>query len=118
MNYRKLSALLCLSLLISACTWVKPTERGTNVKVAGPGEVSHCRKIGTSTVSVLDNVAGLPRSYRTLTEELATLARNEAANLNGDTVVPAGEIVNGQQVFDVYDCHPDDDGAMTIPYPQ
>ena len=118
MNYRKLSALLCLSLLISACAWVKPTERGANVKVVEPGDVSNCRKIGTSTVSVLDNVAGLTRSYRTLSEELATLARNEAANLNGDTVVPAGEIVNGQQVFDVYDCHPDADGAMTIPYPQ
>lgn len=118
MNYRKLSALLCLSLLVSACAWVKPTPRGANVKVAEPGEVSHCRKIGTSTVSVLDRVAGVPRSYRTLSEELATLARNEAANLDADTVVAAGEIVNGQQVFDVYDCHPDADGAMTLPYPQ
>ena len=118
MTIQKLSALLCLSLMVSACAWVKPTERGANVKVAEPGDISQCRKVGTSTVSVMDNVAGVPRSYRTLTEELSILARNEAANLNGDTVVPAGEIVNGQQTFDVYDCHPDADGAMTLPYPQ
>ncbi len=118
MYTNKLIFLMSLSLLVSACDWVKPTPSGANVKVAEPSDVSQCRKVGTSTVSVLDKIVGVPRSYRTLSEELATLARNEAANLKGDTVVPAGEIVNGQQVFDVYDCHPDSDGAMTLPYPQ
>lgn len=117
MNLRKLFVVLCVSFLAGACTWVKPTERGAHVKLAEPGEVSQCRKVGTTTVSVLDKVAGVPRSYRTLSEELATLARNEAPNLDGDTVVPAGEIINGQQMFDVYDCHPDEGGAMTLPYP-
>lgn len=117
MNFHKLSVLLCVSFLASACAWVKPTERGANVKLAEPTEVSQCRKVGTTTVSVMDKIAGVPRSYLTISEELATLARNEAPNLDGDTVVPAGEIVNGQQVFDVYDCHPDEGGAMTLPYP-
>ena len=117
MNFFRLSALLCLSLAIGACAWVKPSDRGLAVKVAEPSEVGHCRKVGQSTVSVLDRVVGVPRSYRTLSEELATLARNEAPNLGGDTVVPVSEIVNGQQMFDVYDCVVEEGGAMTLPYP-
>lgn len=108
---------IALLLGLSACTWVKPTPRGASVKVAEAADVADCRKIGTTTVSVLDKVAGLPRSYTTLTEELATLARNEAANLDGDTIVPISDIVNGQQQFDVYDCRVEEGGAMTIPYP-
>lgn len=110
------SLTLALLLSLSACAWVKPTDRGARVKLAEPTEVSHCRKVGTTTVSVMDNVIGMPRSYRTLSEELSTMARNEAPNLGGDTVVPSSDIVDGQQQFDVYDCQPDEGGAMTLPY--
>lgn len=110
------SLALVLLLGLSACTFVKPNERGAQVKVAEAAEVGHCRKVGTTTVSVLDKVAGVPRSYNTLAEELANLARNEAPNLEGDTVVPISDIVNGQRQFDVYDCRVEEGGAMTIPY--
>ncbi|HEY9199553.1 MAG TPA: DUF4156 domain-containing protein [Gammaproteobacteria bacterium] len=110
------SLALVLLLGLSACTFVKPNERGAQVKVAEAAEVGHCRKVGTTTVSVLDKVAGVPRSYTTLAEELANLARNEAPNLEGDTVVPISDIVNGQRQFDVYDCRVEEGGAMTIPY--
>ena len=84
-----------------------------------PDALGQCRKVGSTTVSVLDKVAGIPRSYKKLSDELATLARNEAPNLGGDTVVPAGEIINGQRMFDVYDCRPDEQGgAVTLPYAQ
>lgn len=101
---------------LAACTFVKPSARGAQVKVAEAADVGHCRKVGSSTVSVLDKVAGVPRSYRVLAEELANLARNEAPNLDGDTVVPVSDIVNGQRQFDVYDCRVEEGGAMTIPY--
>lgn len=104
---------------LSACTWVKPTVNAADVKVVEPDALGQCRKVGSTTVSVLDKVAGIPRSYKKLSEELATLARNEAPNLGGDTVVPVGEIINGQQMFDVYDCRPDaQGGAVTLPYAQ
>jgi hypothetical protein len=53
---------------------------------------------------VLDKVAGVRRGYTTVAEELATLARNSAAQLGGDTVVPTSEIVDGTQTFAVYNC--------------
>ena len=108
--------LFAVILMAAGCSWVKPTERAADVRVAEAADVTSCRKVGTSTVSVLDNVVGIPRSYRTLSTELATLARNEAAILGGDTVVPSSEIVDGQQVFEVYDCRPDEGGAVTLPY--
>jgi hypothetical protein len=36
--------------------------------------------------------------------ELATLARNEASNFGGDTVVPTSTVDNGRQSFGVYKC--------------
>lgn len=116
MNFSKLSLLLCVSLLTSACSWVKTTDQGAHVKVATAADVGNCRKAGTTTVSVMDKVAGVPRSYRTMLTELANMARNEAPNLSGDTVVPVGDIVNGQQQFEVYDCRVEAGGAMTMPY--
>lgn len=116
-----LSKLVLLATLASlgACTWVKPTVNAADVKVVEPEALGQCRKVGSTTVSVLDKVAGIPRSYTKLTEELATLARNEAPNLGGDTVVPVSEIINGQRMFDVYDCRPDaQGGAVTLPYAQ
>ena len=115
-NWR-LSLVLGVALITSACAWVKPTEQAREVRLAEAEDVVNCRKVGTTTVSVLDNVAGIPRSYRTMSEELATMARNEAPRLDGDTVVPVGDIINGQRTFDVYDCRPDErGGAVTIPY--
>ena len=116
MSITRISVAVAVLLGLSACTFVKPNERGAQVKVAEAAEVGHCRKVGSTTVSVLDKVAGVPRSYRVLAEELANLARNEAPNLDGDTVVPVSDIVNGQRQFDVYDCHVEEGGAMTIPY--
>ncbi|MBI5460771.1 MAG: DUF4156 domain-containing protein [Gammaproteobacteria bacterium] len=117
-SLRIISISIALALGLSACAWVKPSTQGAQVKVAEPSEVGHCRKVGTTTVSVMDKVVGVPRSYRTMAEELANLARNEAPNLQGDTVVPVGDIINGQQQFEVYDCRVEEGGAMTMPYSQ
>jgi hypothetical protein len=44
------------------------------------------------------------RNQTRVGEELATLARNSAAQLGGDTVVAITEIVDGSQTFAVYQC--------------
>lgn len=118
MNIIRNGLSLLLVLGLSACTWVKPSAQGAQIKVTTADEVGRCRKVGTTTVSVMDKVVGVPRSYRTMSEELANLARNEAPSLQGDTVVPVGDIINGQQQFEVYDCRVEEGGAMTMPYSQ
>ena len=46
------------------------------------------------------------RDPEKVASELADLARNEAALMRGDTIVPASEIIDGRRSFDVYQCFP------------
>lgn len=98
------AAMVVIIALLQACAWVKPTASGAGVRVASAAEVAGCSEAGSTQVSVLDKVAGVRRGYTTVAEELATLARNSAAQLGGDTVVPTSEIVDGTQTFAVYNC--------------
>ena len=95
--------LLAIALLTS-CTWVKPTDAGQNVRLANDNQVGQCKKVGRTTVSVLDKVGFVSRSEDLVAEELKTLARNSGANMGGDTIVAAGVVSKGEQPFDVYQC--------------
>ena len=97
-----LFVLLCLS--ISACTWVKLTPGGEKVRVLDVGEVSTCKELGNTTVSLLAKVAGINRSEEQVTKELSLLARNTAADMGGDTVVPISPVEEGKRSYKVYKC--------------
>ena len=89
---------------LSACTWIKPTDEGQNVRLVSYEQVGQCKKLGKTTVSVLDKVGFISRSQDKVNEELKTLARNSAAEMGGDTIVAAGTLSKGEQPFDVYQC--------------
>jgi len=93
-------------LLLAACTWVKPTVQGEKVRVLTAEEVVKCERVGQTTVSLLARVAGIERSTRKVQEELNVLARNSAADVGGDTVVPMGPVEDGKQTFAIYRCMP------------
>jgi hypothetical protein len=103
-HWPDVTAVVVAVAVLQACAWVKPTASGAGVRVASATEVAGCREAGSTQVSVLDKVAGVRRGYTAVAEELATLARNSAAQLGGDTVVPTSEIVDGTQTFAVYKC--------------
>jgi len=75
-----------------------------NVRVAYLSQIDGCKKLGRTTVSVLDKVAFISRSEEKMSDELETLGRNSAAEMKGDTIVAMSKIVDGEQVFDVYRC--------------
>jgi hypothetical protein len=99
---RLLVVLLCLSL--SACSWVKLTPGGEKVRVLGADEVSTCKELGDTTVSLLAKVAGFNRNEDQVAKELATLARNAAAGMGGDTIVPTSAVKEGKRSYAVYKC--------------
>lgn len=100
-------AVLATALTLSACTWVELTPSGEKARVLTPMEVENCTKVGTTTVQTQNTMGGVVyRSSDKVAVELETLARNAAEELGGDTVVPAGEIEDGQQTFAVYKCIP------------
>lgn len=90
----------------AACTWVKTTPSGESVRVASADAVSQCERKGKVTVSVRSRVAGVERKPTKVATELATLARNEGAQMDGDTVAAESIVSEGSQVFGVYRCRP------------
>lgn len=102
---KKLLMLICAALLpLAGCTWVELSDQGVGVRVATLSQVDQCKQLGRTTVTVVDRVAGMSRSEEQVLGELETLARNAAAEMQGDTVVAVSKVVDGEQVFNVYRC--------------
>ena len=104
--YKMLAMAMGAGLLVAGCTWVKPTPEGENVRLLSAAEVAKCERIGETTVSLLAKVAGIERNQVKVQRELNTLARNSAADIGGDTVVPLGPPADGKQTFAIYRCMP------------
>lgn len=101
---KKFIAYALFGFLLQACAWVTLTPEGEKARVLSAAEVSGCKKVGKTTVSVKGDIAGMERLPERVQAELEILARNSAADLNGDTVVPVGVPEDGRQVFEVYRC--------------
>ena len=98
--------LLCITgaaLAISACSGIKLTDEGEKVRVLDPSEVSSCRELGKTNTSVTSKII-VDRPEETVSEELRVIARNSAARMGGDTIVPLTVIEGGSQTFVVYKC--------------
>lgn len=92
--------------MLSSCTWVKVTARGESVRlVQSTRTVEPCQKLGKVNTKVVSQVI-FNRDMEKVSSELADLARNEAALMGGDTIVPASEIIDGRRSFGVYKCFP------------
>lgn len=101
---KKLSLLLVLLAGLSACSWVPLSPEGEAVAVLSASEAADCQRIGQTTSKVPNKIGFLKRTESQQAEELATLARNEAANMGGNAVVAAEELQEGRQRFIVYRC--------------
>lgn len=103
-NILRVICILFSSTLFVACSWVDPTVAGKAVRVAYDGRVAGCRDAGIVAVSVADKIAFYHRSEYKIADELETMARNEAATLPADTIVPRTSPVDGTQRFQAYVC--------------
>ena len=97
-------AAIAAMAVTTACQWVDLTPSGEKARVLSAEQISKCKKVGITTVSVKATVLGISRDDDKMMKELRALARNAAEGLGGDTVVPASKVANGSQVFDVYNC--------------
>lgn len=90
--------------LFSGCAWVKIKPQGEKVRVLSAEEVKHCKSLGRVSSNTAASVWFIARSRETVEEEVSLLARNNAGDMGGDTIVPAGPLVDGEQKFTVYRC--------------
>lgn len=89
---------------LAGCVFVQPTVEGKKVRVLAPHEVDRCRSLGTLTSQVADRVGAIPRSREAVQDDVLVNAKNTAADMGGDTIVPTSETENGKQTFGVYRC--------------
>lgn len=103
---KKIVVVVCVGFILSSCTWVRVTSQGEGVRlVQSARAVEPCKKIGKVNTKVVSEVV-FNRDAEKVAGELADLARNEAATLGGDTIVPTSEIIDGRRSYDVYQCFP------------
>ena len=101
---RTLAIVVAAAFLVTGCSWVKTTPGGAQVREATAAEVSGCQDVGVAVASTQATAAGIPRDKDVIRDEQVTLARNRAAQIGGDTIVPNGPSSEGTQSFIVYKC--------------
>lgn len=95
------------AILLSACTYgivLDPGGQGVRVAWNGNLGVRPCRDVGKVTVSVLSRVGPVDRNDIKVRDELEIMARNQAAQMHADTIVPLGEPREGEQSWEGYAC--------------
>ncbi len=101
---KQLSLIAISALLTTGCSLVKLSPQADHVRLMTAKSASHCKVIGSTTVSVLHKILFFERDKKTVLEELEILARNSIAKLGGDTGSPDGDPVDGEQSYTVYRC--------------
>jgi hypothetical protein len=98
-------AMLVLALAYSGCAWVALTPDAANVQLGSTDRLDGCELVGTTKARTKSKVGIFARSEEKVAEELATLARNDAPELGGNTVIAEGPVSNeGTQRFSIYSC--------------
>jgi len=101
---RKIIILAAIASL-SACTWVPIDNSGKAVRVLRADTTPvGCTSKGEIEVTVKDKVAFYRRNPLRIQEELETLARNGAPNMEANAVQPLHEPINGGQRFRAWHC--------------
>lgn len=90
--------------LLSGCAMVELKPQGDKVRVLAPQEVGRCKELGRVVANTAAKIAFIARPRGDVQEEVYRLARNNAADMGGDTVVSIGPLIDGEQPFKVYRC--------------
>ena len=97
-------ALLLVALItVTGCAFVQVTEQGAAVVQASATDVINCAEMGTVQSQTQSRVL-LERGRAKVKQELIDLARNQAASMGANAIVPVGEPVDGRQSFRAYKC--------------
>lgn len=92
------------AVFAAGCSTVEVKPGAAEVEVLDADRVADCRKLGSTTVSVAENLGFIPRGDKAIQTDLHRLARNSAVGMDGDTISPEGPVEEGEQKFGVYDC--------------
>jgi len=98
---------LMIIVSLAACTWVPIDNSGKAVRVLREDITpAGCTSKGEIEVTVKNKVAFYQRNPLRVQEELETLARNGAPNMQANAVQPLHAPINGGQRFRAWHCPP------------
>lgn len=102
----KIAILLGLSSLAftSGCTWVQESAGASSVALLDITDVQNCNRLGTTTSSVKDQIGWFSRGEEKVAEELLVLAKNSAAEMEGNILTVNSVAEAGSQQFIIYSC--------------
>ncbi len=105
-NLMNTLALGLLAAGLSGCASSMIGERvgADQVVLAKDTEVTKCKSLGRSTLSVLSSLGPITRSAEAVEENLLQMARNEAIDKGGDTVVKGNSLEYGKRSYEVFKC--------------
>lgn len=107
MSIRTFSVSFAVSaLLLGGCSSTLIGERlgADQIVVAEATQVSKCKSLGRTTVSVLATLGPIARSNEAVEDNLVQMARNEAVSKGGDTVVKGNSLEYGKRSFEIFQC--------------
>jgi hypothetical protein len=99
-----IAAGLFAGIWLTSCTWVELKPQADKVRILSAREVARCKELGRITANTTAKVGFIERGSATVQDEVNRLARNNAADMDGDTLVPASTLIDGEQMFKVYRC--------------
>jgi hypothetical protein len=107
MSTKQLLIPLALSaLLLGGCSSTMIGERlgADQVVLADATQVSKCKSLGRTTLSVLSSLGPITRSAEAVEDNLLQMARNEAVDKGGDTVVKGASMEYGKRSYEIFKC--------------
>lgn len=100
----KTGSIILITVLLGACSWVDLQPQAEDILVLKPYQAKECEQVRRTTSQVLDKIWFVNRNQEKMEEELATLARNTAAELGGNAIMADSEIKEGKQTFVILNC--------------
>lgn len=101
---QKLCVYLALATMAGCSTWVPLTSGGKQVDLRIASGVESCQRIGSLTVNGVEKIGFIPRGKTKVQTELSNQARNDAAVMGANVVVPDGGVKKGRRSFIAYRC--------------
>ncbi len=96
--------LLIVSLVvITGCASTELTLQGSKVNVGKESDLKQCQILGSTRLSLSPTRTKLMKEKR-IKEQLTLEARNFAARIGGNMILPVGTPEEGKQSFKIYNC--------------
>jgi hypothetical protein len=102
----KRAGLAGLLVFAAACQWAPVSAEGERVRVGAAADAAACKELGTVTGKTTVTVGPMARKESKVAREVEALARNEAATMGADLIVPKGPLDWDQRTYTAYRCTP------------